>query len=540
MRFTTKFRPSVYYPPLLLVLIFCGELVILVGRGRSFWLDECLILDNLTNFSSFALLSGKELLWSQQFPRFYLFCLDILGSLTDNSPFWMRMPSLLFGAGAVYVWAMIFRRFFPQTPLGHWWRTLALGLFLSNGMLLYYCFELKPYSADIFFAGAILWISWLTADTPTISLWPLCIVIIVGCLFSYGAIFIATSASSALLLHPPFRKQLKNEMTLKNAIGLTIPLAITIALIWFWDIRLSGSRGTLQGYWGQTLAEGTTFFERISSSYVLLKRALISWWWTDIGALSARLVPTRSWILNFEGPWGSPDIRNIFLFLSFGGLIRSIIRQDSNAFLSKVVLLTCLLVMGLAAMQLYPLGAIRVALYMLPFSILFLMSSTKLYGQWNRGLILQNALVCLFSAGFIWLVIRYSIVLWMVLASRNLPENIQEALRVGRVTPTDIVYYPPSSELNIRSQIKSLPQTIYQQWKPNSLNEAISHNIVYGLWVHKRTREFELIVNALSKTHTPTTIYSPPHDNRIELIRFTKSKEKQLQPLLGPPSDKYR
>jgi hypothetical protein len=110
---------------------------------RSLWLDEIYLAGSIVHRSLHDLLFKPLDNW-QAAPAGYLFLVHIAMSLFGTGERALRLASLIFGLISLpLMWAV------SRRVLGAWGTAAAVWLFAVLGPLIYYCTEVKPYSADV-------------------------------------------------------------------------------------------------------------------------------------------------------------------------------------------------------------------------------------------------------------------------------------------------------------------------------------------------------------------------------------------------------
>src|SRR5262245_995604 len=125
-------------------------LIVELLRQRTFWCDEALVIVNIQRLGVGGVLASGPLYYSQQFPKLYLALIALFMHLPVSPYISARLLPLTFGISSMIIWAVVFYRHFAVKRFGHEAYAISTFLFLTNANALYYSFELKQYSADLF------------------------------------------------------------------------------------------------------------------------------------------------------------------------------------------------------------------------------------------------------------------------------------------------------------------------------------------------------------------------------------------------------
>ncbi len=502
--------------------LFAALLLFVVFRDRSFWLDECFIIDILKHSTFQEILSGEALAHSQKFPRLYLAFLDGLGKISNYSTFWLRLPSLVLGVLGLYAWRHVFKRTLAPLQLNGLLVFLATSLLLWNGLIIYYCYELKPYSADLFFSGAIF-LAYLKWVLPLGDFRQMATLMAAGCLFSYAAIFVSFALLFTLGIDATLNSS-QRQRRWKSFGLLTSVFLLTLFLVWRIDVR-KGERpaggGTLHLYWADLMSKGETVGERASSTQVLLKRSVTQWWRPDIGVINERMLPESQRLPNVEGLWGKPDVRNAALLLVLYVLFLTFRNRQNDTQFIQAAFVLFLVASALAYFRLYPLGPMRLCLHLLPFSILILVGAIGICISRYEKYLFARVGAYFFSSCFLWLVLSQMTLVLKVVGSATIPENAYQAIRVGEIQPADQVFYPSSSKLMIDSipSSKRLP-TFHLLDDISQMPAPVPGVGRYYLWINGADAVLRSQLFTFENKGQLQLLYGPPEDARMALYGF--------------------
>lgn len=166
-------------------------------QGRSLWLDEVFLANNLIHKSAWGLLGKLD--YRQGAPPLFLLACKGAVKLFGNSEYALRLVPLLAGLISVPLFYLLARRTLKRSGL-----IAALLLFAVLEPLIYYSSEVKQYSTDVAVMLAILLAVIRLHDHPQRrgALLGLFVVGFVGLFLSHPAIFVLAGGVVWLLTVP--------------------------------------------------------------------------------------------------------------------------------------------------------------------------------------------------------------------------------------------------------------------------------------------------------------------------------------------------
>ena len=217
--------------------------------GRSLWLDEVLIADNLVR-RGFVDLVREPLLHSQAAPAIWLWlerlCVDLFGT-SERS---LRIIPLLAGLAVLALALPFARRMLPRVLV-----PIPVIVIALHPELIYYSNEVKQYSTDVLAVLVVLLLAFRVragaGDGPPLR--RLALAGAVAVWFSYASIFVLAGVSVTLVVHA-----LRQRDTAR-AIRIALVLATwvgSLALEYLLLLRRLTSNQPLSDYWRPTYPDG--------------------------------------------------------------------------------------------------------------------------------------------------------------------------------------------------------------------------------------------------------------------------------------------
>ena len=170
--------------------------------GRSLWMDELLLVRNLTERGFAGLFEPLD--YGQFAPiGFLLLCKAAVELLGDSEQAY-RLVALLSSLGALVFFALLIRRL--ASPLG---ALIGVGFFACLPHLIFYANEFKQYSTDLFAVTLVLWlVLWLWRRETSAVRWV--VLGVVGLLLSWCShpvIFALGGAAVVVTLDQAWRRR---------------------------------------------------------------------------------------------------------------------------------------------------------------------------------------------------------------------------------------------------------------------------------------------------------------------------------------------
>lgn len=458
---------------------------------------------NLLRKSTGEILFGGPLFYHQHFPRPYLAAIDLFvqatGSMGTIVP---RLLPFLFQQAAIALWLRVFYEQYTLREKKLWATFMASALLVANGYASYFAFELKPYSADLFFTALLFW----AFSTPHLAepqrKITLGLTTAAALLFSYPAAIVALCVGIATALHPeqrkPWREQVPSSIAL---VALVCGLAI-FSIGSSYRFGYQGKTGAyLQTYWADQMVQGVSIKEKLGSLIYLARAFFTNWWNTDYGPLSSAYLTTGPRTLahitynlsNWTPVW---MIVLVLVTLATGRSLRK-----SERPMERLAALTVLALLTLASTKLYPWGQSRLTFFAMPIAIILLVEASGLMRP-TRWLFL--------GAGVI-LILCNAIFLPYAAVKGRAPANIRDLLPMISTSEADQLVIARGNELVLVGlKSEEIPEglTIHyeEQLGPKGVLKAVGGKPFYYLWSHT-------VAPRLSSGGVPA--YEKTHHQRI-------------------------
>ena len=327
-----------------------GNMLFRYAVGASFWLDEAFIVYDVMNVPLTGMFSALPV--CQQFPRFYLAVIKVGGMIFGYGPYSMRILPLVFGIASLIVWYKVISKSFDSLK-----QRFFFMLFFSGAvMLLQYSTEIKQYSADLFWCGALTY--WYVSVTKSRDEGPLWSYLLLGVpvLFSYT--YLPVIVAILLLEFSPLASGIISRRSLTTA-SVTL-LALLFVL---YSIDLVYTCGSLKEFWSHTFISSESIGKFASSSAERWYDYLGGWYYTE-------------W---YSVPIFGEKVNSLLIALTvltavvgMVVLLRDIrTSQGAQKQLGLLAILVSLELYVAGILHLYPFGALRMNLFVLPFVSLF-------------------------------------------------------------------------------------------------------------------------------------------------------------------------
>jgi len=164
------------------------------SAGRSIWLDEALLLENILHRSEAQLF--KPLTLFQNAPIVFLESVKECSRIFGTSEAALRLPALICGIVALVLFGVLARRTLLDMPAA-----LATFLFAILMPSVYYSAEVKQYSADEAALLALTLLALGHLQNSQRRIWPLAAVGTVAIFASHAAAFVAASTAVVFAIH---------------------------------------------------------------------------------------------------------------------------------------------------------------------------------------------------------------------------------------------------------------------------------------------------------------------------------------------------
>ncbi len=239
---------TTWVPALALVLGAYARLRQWAG-GRSLWLDEVLIADNLVR-RGFIDLVREPLLHSQAAPPIWLWFERLGVDLFGTSERSLRLVPLLAGLAVLALALPFARRLLPRVLV-----PIPVVVIALHPDLIYYSNEVKQYSTDVLAVLVLLLLAFRVrsgaGDGPPLR--RLALAGAVAVWFSYASIFVLAGVSVVLVLNPLRQRDVRRAV--RMALVLCIWVA-SLAVEYLLLLRRLTSNQPLADYWRPTYPHG--------------------------------------------------------------------------------------------------------------------------------------------------------------------------------------------------------------------------------------------------------------------------------------------
>jgi hypothetical protein len=440
------------------VLFSLAGYAVLIGllqsvQQRSFWLDEAFIWESLATKSLVELLVGGPLAFNQQFPRLYLALVQCLSRLTAIDLFWTRALPLTFGIGSIAVWFWTYYEHFAVKSKTWVPCILAAGLFIANGYFLYFLYELKQYSAELFFSGLLFALFQTHLIRDSIRRRLLAVSCLVAPLFTYTGWFVIAAIAAVTVIDIKERADWGRDRTSLALLTLLLPIFLLLNSIDY-EFARSGSTGEiLRAYWAHDFPAGAGG-ERVLSLLKIYERFLTGWWRTEYGVAAEPLLGAHSWFIPQWRPFKNPDLRNFLSVACMVFMFRPFLRR--NASRSAVAAAAGLIAVAATAAYfgLYPWGVSRLSLYAMPVAALTVVECLNRFHALLAKLRFSQAAQAILWAPFAWQVMRNLWLFAFMFYVAPWPENLKPIFREVSENITPFIVVEKNSAVIVKSYPK--------------------------------------------------------------------------------------
>jgi hypothetical protein len=301
--------------------------------GRSLWLDEVLVADNLVR-RGFAQLVSEPLAHSQAAPVLWLWLERLAVDLFGTSERALRLVPLLAGLAAMGLTLLLARQILPRVLV-----PVPVLLVALQPSLVYYSNEVKQYSTDVVVVLVVLLLAFKvparTVDGPPLRRFALAAVIAVWA--SHAAVFVLAGISVVLVLRPLLAGDTRRAVR----VGLVLsPWLLSLLVAYLTVLRPVTQNQGLAEYWQYSFPTGAL--------------DLPAWF-------------VRRWYDLAAGP-----LRMTFRVLGLGMLAFGFYRLSAHAGRSAALLWSAVpLALVAAALSAYPFAG-RLALWLVPIAAITL------------------------------------------------------------------------------------------------------------------------------------------------------------------------
>lgn len=313
--------------------------------GRPFWLDENFIFSNVRELKPHELFG--QLRYGQGFPRFYLFFIQQIGSVSNFNMYALRLLPLICMLASFFVWFRIIMQFEKRSLV----RLLFIFCWPAAHYMTYFAAELKQYSGDLLVASLftyfILNMSALK-ETRSIKNILLCFALPFLALFSYTAYFFLWIP----LVNFCYRIFVKKESHYPLLVSYCLGLFVVVPCTYFFDIRYTIADQGLKRYWDSYYIDAHSIRSFFGSFTEGTRNLFTRWYLKEKIArrIATFFLPTTLWFLFYKGVGSLFKTKGVMC--SLAGL--------------AIVLYAELICMGL--LRLYPFTGCRVTIFFCPFA----------------------------------------------------------------------------------------------------------------------------------------------------------------------------
>jgi hypothetical protein len=463
------------------------------ARVRAFWLDEAMVFQSLRTRSTVSILFDGPLEYGQMFPKVHIALIKIITDVFGRSPRACRGLSSVWGLLGIGVWLGFFYEQLWIIRRQAIACLVAGGLLVANAYTLYYEFELKQYSADLFFSGLLFFLYYTKTLREKNRLYFLSVASLASLMFSYTSVFILLALFLSILSDPKERALWRQHWAITCTL---IPCFLVIAgCLYAIDYQFGAQGGgatVLKNYWAQQFIERGGWSTTLNSAHLLYEHFLTAWWRTSYGPVDETMVPRTTWFAWPLSTFKNPDIRNALCALSLLLVGRTFYKMmvSPSSIKDPMLSISWLLIVmaGLAWTHHYPWDCSRLTLYGLPVALYLVMESMIFISELGQKMPFHRVFLGIIWMPYIWAIIRNSFLLSGLFSSAPMYEDINELVK--RMNPE-------TSHTLIVSSASDVGFDVYDQMPPSfrvlkegqtsysQIQKEVSSGPCYFLWVHK-------------------------------------------------------
>ena len=276
--------PSLSWQTATLLVLLVGVLlrIWVYALGSSFWLDEAMVFLNMQNRSYLEL--AEPLDYHQMAPIGWLFLHKAMIDLFGGSEYSLRLPALLFGVSAVVICYAAAKKHLDKYGV-----FLATVLIALLPPVLKYAVVLKPYTVDVFFASAVIALTFNALrrhDLSRPTLAALFLTGVAGIFLSLPVVIVLASSGLALCLKT---FQTKN---FRDLIPLTALGSLWLLVFAYVYVTIHGQPSDVTSWMREDAWTGAFApipFSSLSSLlwYPSTLQNVMAFWFTDEGSFFA-------------------------------------------------------------------------------------------------------------------------------------------------------------------------------------------------------------------------------------------------------------
>jgi len=213
--------------------------------GRSLWLDEVLIADNLVQ-RGFIDLVREPLLHSQAAPVLWLWLERLCVELFGTSERSLRIIPLLAGLAALGLTFLLARQVLPRVLV-----PIPVVVVALHPQLIYYSNEVKQYSMDVVVVLVLILMSFRIPARPVDgpALRRLAAAGVVAIWLSHASIFALTGVSVVLVLRAVLQRDLRRAVRVALVLS---PWLVSLAISYVAVLRPLTQNQPLSDFWAYT------------------------------------------------------------------------------------------------------------------------------------------------------------------------------------------------------------------------------------------------------------------------------------------------
>ncbi len=346
---------------ILLVTWYVSMCTVHFLAARSLWNDELAVLDSI-RFLKPSELFDSTLQTGQVFPRVYLFFIQSFAKYFGNYTLSLRFFPFVCMMVAFAIWLRVARRELKDPPK---YLTFIL-CWCASIPLIYYSAELKQYSMDVLLSGLFVWFLYSQVQLRSfgglrymaiLALLPLAV------FFSYPAYFFLVFPLWNLCLD--FKK---DRSQARYILVYLLSICVCVAVSYQFDVRLRPVEAVTNGFNDYFIATHSIkdFFQTFGEGV----NNLFSRWFVELPKVFRKIA--RIFML----------FGFVYMFAGFFHVIKeSKWRVCSVPTIALVVFLELALA---GALQKYPFGVPRTALFLCPMLLILTIQGICSVRQYNR------------------------------------------------------------------------------------------------------------------------------------------------------------
>jgi hypothetical protein len=383
--------------------------------GRSLWLDEVLVADNLVH-RGFIRLVSEPLAHSQAAPVLWLWLERLSVDLFGTGERALRVVPLLAGIAVLVLTLQLARLVLPRVLV-----PVPVLLVALQPSLVYYSNEVKQYSTDVLVVLIVLLLAFKvpvrTDDGKPLRRFAIAAVIAVWA--SHAAVFVLAGISVVFVLRPLVAGDLKRT---RRVVLILSPWLLSLLIGYLTVLRPVTQNQGLAEYWQYSFPTGA-----LDLPAWLVRR------WYDLATSPLRMDP------------GVPHLSLPFRLLGLGLLGFGFYRLCTHAGRSAALLWSAVpLALVAAALSAYPFAG-RLALWLVPVAAITLAATLphRFLRRRTGWLLAATAGLTLISAPAITVALKQTVQVQRVEELKPLLQQLAEARQPGDVVLVEVATRDP-------------------------------------------------------------------------------------------------